>query len=174
MPVVAGGGPRCSAPWGSTAEVSPRRGGPAAGAPGLERGPAGVGGGRSPAACGAGRWPRAAAGVRGREGGVSCLPRTGRKSSADSLPAPREAESPPPVLRGRGVCVCMKMETLNKCCGNFLHYYSFGGDELSLTQPCVQVAVLSSGIYVNVANRLSFPVVCLLEYSRGTSVCGLM
>lgn len=182
MPVVAGGGPRSSAPWGSTAEGFPRRRGPAAGAPGLERGP---GRGRRWEVSGA-RAPRPSGSVRSGEvalrGGGG--PRAGRRGL---MPAPERTEvlcgcppgaparpSPPRRCLGEGVCVCLKMETLNKCCGNFLHYYSFESNELSLTQPCAQVAVLSLGIYDNVANRLSFPVVCLLEYTRGTSVCGLM
>lgn len=108
-------------------------------------------------------------GVRRQEGRVSFLLERGRKSSADFLPAARARPSPPPGALEKGVC--MKVETLNKCRGKFPHFYS-ESNELSFFQPCVQVAVLSLGIHVNIENSLSFPVICLLD-TPGTSVCGL-
>lgn len=110
-----------------------------------------------------------AAGGPQQEGRVSFLPGRGRKSSVDFLPAPRARLSPPPGAQGKGVCV--KVETLNKCCGKFPHFYS-ERNELSFFQPCVQVAVLSLGTHVHVENSLRFPVICLLD-TAGTSVCGL-
>lgn len=47
-------------------------------------------------------------------GGVPVLPGRGRKSSADVVPAPLARPSPPPPAQGKGVC--LKVETLSKCC----------------------------------------------------------
>lgn len=112
--VVAGGGPRSQAPWGSTAEVFPRRGARAAGAPGLERGPAGAGGGRSPARALGGRPGSVRSGevaLRGggglRAGGRGLVPAPERTEVQCRFPrgAPARPSAPSRCL-GKGVCVC--------------------------------------------------------------------
>lgn len=65
--------------------------------------------------------PRLARDLRGKEGSrlgvgdrLSFLLRERRKSSADFLLAPLARQAPGPGAKGKGVCV--KVETLNKCC----------------------------------------------------------
>lgn len=106
----------------------------------------------------------------GRQGFVPAGERTEVKCRFPSRGAGEAARpSPPPGALEKGVC--MKVETLNKCCGKFPHFYS-ESNELSFFQPCVQVAVLSLAVHVNIENSLSFPVICLLD-TPGTPVCGL-